>query len=111
MIELPKIIYLARDEGEEEFTWWRDSTNEKDTQYVRVDPKGEVIEENEYLEALSIVEKYKDQLAKLEEIRLEKLRTEKIQKENECAEHYYLPIIPRRWEASMRCQFCGKEIR
>lgn len=69
-----------------------------------------MISEKEHLEALAIVEEYKAQLAKLEEIRLEKLRAEQIQREKDCGEHYFLPINPRRWEASMRCQNCGKEL-
>lgn len=70
-----------------------------------------MISEKEYLAAKKIIEEYEEEERVLNEIRRKKREAEQIQKENECAEHYYLPIIPRRWEASMRCQSCGKEIR
>lgn len=67
-----------------------------------------MITEENYLNAKTIVEAYKEQL-KQENIKLnEERKLKQKKKEAECGEHYF--ISDGKWTSTRTCQDCGKTI-
>jgi hypothetical protein len=75
---------------------------------VRINKDKIMITEEKYLEAKKIVEAYNEQLRIANVVRSKRMREEQLKREEECGDHYYLPI--GKWSSGMRCQDCGKTI-
>ena len=67
-----------------------------------------MIAKEKYLEAIKIVEDYREQLRIANVVRSKRLKEEQLKREEECGEHYY--IQNGKWQSGMRCQDCGKTI-
>jgi len=75
---------------------------------LRINKNKIMIAKEKYLEAIKIVEDYREQLRIANVVRSKRLKEEQLKREEECGEHYY--IQNGKWQSGMRCQDCGKTI-